>query len=806
MFSTPIMATCTPQRRRDLRRYHLHNSPMPISQLVIRIFVLGITFACCTAPGYAAESIYPQGDTPPPLSGRHFPDRVHECIWRNWEAVAPETLARILGASPEDVTGVAVSMGLSATPQRCPDMLTRGYATLIRRNWHLLPYEQLLELVDMTPERLAFTLREEDFLWIKLGRLKPACEPLRFQPPDDAAKARAAEIRRVVETEFGNALQQPGEPRFDFVRQLNLPQEDFTPVNTEANDDAPLRLVYSYVAVYGDPLLNPDLNPYPDGLLQQLASAGINGVWLQGLLRDLAPGGADFPEFGAGHEQRLANLRALTERAKRYGIRVFLYINEPRSMPLSFFEHHADLRGVEEGDLAALCTSQPAVRRWMTDALAHIFGAVPELGGVYAITASENLTNCASHGAWQTCPRCKERTDADILSEVVSVLEAGVHRGNPNARVLISDWGWRGHGEAPDIIARLPKSVCLMSVSEWKLPIERGGIPSVVGEYSISSVGPGPRAQVEWDAARKAGLKTGTEIQFNNTCEIASIPYLPVMDLIAEHCFNLRASVRLDAMLIGWTMGGYPSPNFQVARNIERMALPDTSAALDALARERFGPEGAPHARKAWTLMSDGFREYPFHISVVYTAPVQCGPANLLHPASTGYKATMWGFPYDDLEGWRGPYPPEVFASQFEKVAKGFHAGLTELEAAAEKAPPERRADAVSDLRLARAAALYFQSTANQARFILARNALADPARSKEEHGALRTEIKRLLESEIDLARRLFALAREDSRIGFEPSCQYFYLPLDLVEKVVNCRWLLNHFQNRNENGDPGEH
>ncbi|OQC06566.1 MAG: hypothetical protein BWX80_01512 [Candidatus Hydrogenedentes bacterium ADurb.Bin101] len=204
--------------------------------------------------------------------------------------------------------------------------------------------------------------------------------------------------------------------------------------------------------------------------------------------------------------------------------------------------------------------------------------------------------------------------------------------------------------------------------------------------------------------------------------------------------------------------------------------------------------------------MSDGFREYPFHISVVYTAPVQCGPANLLHPASTGYKATMWGFPYDDLEGWRGPYPPEVFASQFEKVAKGFHAGLTELEAAAEKAPPERRADAVSDLRLARAAALYFQSTANQARFILARNALADPARSKEEHGALRTEIKRLLESEIDLARRLFALAREDSRIGFEPSCQYFYLPLDLVEKVVNCRWLLNHFQNRNENGDPGEH
>ena len=58
----------------------------------------------------------------------------------------------------------------------------------------------------------------------------------------------------------------------------------------------------------------------------------------------------------------------------------------------------------------------------------------------------------------------------------------------------------------------------------------------------------------------------------------------------------------------------------------------------------------------------------------------------------------------------------------------------------------------------------------------------------------LRFEIRRLLESEIALARQLFTLVREDSRIGFEPSCQYFYLPLDLVEKVVNCRWLLKHF------------
>src|SRR5579885_1364839 len=181
-----------------------------------------------------------------------------------------------------------------------------------------------------------------------------------------------------------------------------------------------------------------------------------------------------------------------------------------------------------------------------------------------------------------------------------------------------------------------------------------------------------------------------------NTCEIASIPYLPVMDLIAEHIRNL-APAKLDGMLIGWTMGGYPSPNFQLVQRLGRMPTPDIDTALDAMAAERFGPEGAPHARKAWTLVSKAFRQYPFHISVVYTSPVQIGPANPLYPSKTGYKATMWGIPYDDLDSWRGPYTPEVLAAQFEKMADGWEPGIAELQAAVEKSPPERRSAVAED-------------------------------------------------------------------------------------------------------------
>jgi len=47
-----------------------------------------------------------------------------------------------------------------------------------------------------------------------------------------------------------------------------------------------------------------------------------------------------------------------------------------------------------------------------------------------------------------------------------------------------------------------------------------------------------------------------------------------------------------------------------------------------------------------------------------------------------------------------------------------------------------------------------------------------------------------LLDSEIALAQRMYALQSQDSRFGFEASNHYFYVPTDLVEKVINCRSL----------------
>ena len=41
--------------------------------------------------------------------------------------------------------------------------------------------------------------------------------------------------------------------------------------------------------------------------------------------------------------------------------------------------------------------------------------AAPGLAGFFTITASENLTNCWSHGQGKGCPRCGKRAPAEVM-------------------------------------------------------------------------------------------------------------------------------------------------------------------------------------------------------------------------------------------------------------------------------------------------------------------------------------------------------------------------------------------------------
>lgn len=721
----------------------------------------GLPFA-----SFAEEPVsnLPMGAAPEALDVAWFPSRLHAFVWRNWALVPVERLAEVVGAKVDDLKALAGSMGLDAPRGLTGAQWRRAHLTIIRRNWHLLPYEQILTLLDWTAEHMAYTLREDDFFFVKVGNLKPKVAPLRWATPTQAEKQRAEEIASLVRAHFPRGDLEGTQPLFTFIDTLKSPPPA-GPKPAALDDGAPLRLGYSYFALCGDPLLDPALDPYPDGLLARLAAVGENAVWLHVELSHLAP----VPWAEDRHiKQRLEALRGLATRAAGHGMKIFLYFNEPRALPITspVFTKHPDWRGVEEKGFNAVCTSAPEVRAAIRDGVAGICRAVPDLGGFVTITASENLTSCWSHGQGAKCPRCKDRKPAEVIAEVSATIDEGIRAAGGKQRYIAWDWGWRDDW-ALEVIERLPTTVELQSVSEWSLPITRGGVKSIVGEYSISAIGPGPRAQRHWAAAKKRGMKISAKIQCGNTWELSAVPYLPVLENITRHAEALRDLGVKDIML-GWTLGCHPSPNIEAITEI------NAGGTLDTLAVKRHGAVNASAAAAFWRECSAAFREFPYHISVVYRAPLQMGPANPLWSQPTKYQSCMVGLPYDDLTGWRAVFPPEVFASQMEKVAAGFDAAITKLRRVV-PAPPPALAE---ELRFAEAAAIHFASVANQSRAVMARDA--------KDHAGLR----KLCAAEAGLAVRLHALQSEDSRIGFEASNQYYYTPHDLVEKVINCHWL----------------
>ena len=738
-------------------------------QLVALIALLGINL--------------PTGSAPEPVAFPHFPDTLHTFVWRNWSLVPLERMAETVEATPEELLAIGSAMGLPAPPAISAEQEARSYITVIRRNWHLLPYDQLLTLLAWDAEKLDFVLREDDFLFIKFGSLKPKCPPVRYAPPSEAAQAQAKHIAEWVQAEFPEGTT-PNEPLFAFVEHLSAPFEGQS-ITTGEQHFSP-RYCAPYFGLYGDPLAHSDIDPFPPAYLERAKASGVSGIWMPVLLYQLAPFPWE-PEKSAGYEKRLAYLNELVDRVKASGVDIFLYLNEPRGLPHRFFDSHPELLGIKHGEVGSLCSSLPEVQTWLKESVTTLCKAVPNLGGIFTISASENLTNCWSKGA-PTCPRCKERTPDDVIAEVNTLIWNGIQAAESDAEFIVWDWGWRNDW-APQVIEKLPDGVALQSVSEWDMTVTRGGIETRIGEYSLSAVGPGPRASRHWKVARDRGLKTVAKIQANNTWEMSSVPYVPAVANAAQHAQHLREA-GVEGIMLGWTLGGHPSPNLEVFSVMGAHPEMGPEAAMGKVAEARFGAKLAPQVVAFWQAVSAAFSEYPYHIGVMYNGPQQVGPANLLWEKSTGYRSTMVCFPYDSLNTWRANFPPDVFAQQFRKMAEGFNAAAATLDSVdASGLSAIQQANLAQELRITRACAVHFESVANQTAFILARDALATAEGTSRV--TLADEIEQLLHREIALAKQLHQLQSTDSRIGFESSNHYFYIPGDLVEKVINCRYLL---------------
>jgi len=685
----------------------------------------------------------------PAIPFPHFPTRQQAFIFRAFEFAKPERIAKSLGTSPENVLRAAADMGLT-TPCDSDIWLKKGYITIIRSLWHILPYDQLMDFLEMDRDSFAKLLREEDFLDVKL-KDKPVCEPLSWRELTKEEQKQTETLREAMAD-----VTIDGAAPFDF--SYSAPKMEFSGKPLFGN-----RMIYGFSSLY-QTALDVDSEEYcPDAMLEAYGNLGVNALWIPVALHDVS----EFPfdkTLSAGYEVRLARLRRFSERCDAFGLKLFIYLNEPRSLPEEFYVNRQELQGHRRNaGQVCLCTSTKEVQDYLVNNVAFVCRNVPKLGGIFTITRSENTTNCYSHSSKNAgsarrpdvcnCPRCSKRTPGEVIGEVAACYEKGVHSVDPNMKVIIWSWSWMEDNF--DIIDHLPQNVILQSNSEDQMPFTIGGVSGNVRDYSMSIVGPGEKAKAEWKAAKARGLEVSAKVQINTTWEASTVPAVPVYPLIEKHMQNLRAE-GVDHIMLSWTLGGYPSQNIRYAAKyfFENCLTP---------------PEETEVQKKATALFSQAFQEFPFDIGVLYRGPQNGGVSNLLFTEPTGYASTMTCYAYDDLEHWRSIYPEDVFENQLAKLCEKWAEGLALLE------------DDGSELYImAKAAYIQFSACWNQARFYRARNA--------KDTGTM----KRMAEKELQNAKEMLTLMNRTPVLGFEAANHYYFSKGNIAEKIVNCQWIID--------------
>lgn len=694
--------------------------------------------------------------TLPPLP-TFTPQKWQTVILRNYGLVSSKTLASVLKTSEQTIINEAKRLGLEKIKFN-PDWKKLGYITLIRNNWHLLPYDQLVDLLGTDEATLDYNLREDDFLNVKLGLIKSECEPVFYSPLSSDDISKTERIAEIIRQSYVESYATP----FDFYPK-NSNTYAVKADNTEFD-----RIVYSYSMLYGDTFMDGE-EIVPDGLLSKMQAMGVNGLWMQGVLAKLSP--YPFVEgMDSGYEIRRKNLASIIEKCKRYGIGVYLYFNEPRGIaPDMLSEKTEQIKGRFYEERWSLCTTLKPVQDYLYNAIKDLVTAVPDLAGIITITMSENMTNCHSRKN-NDCPHCKHLKHQDVVPEVNNIMQRAVSDAGVKTRIIANLWAWTADygwsdSDLREGIERMDKRIDVLSVSEMGTVI-RNGEKQHVPEYSLSRVGPCEETKYVLDIARKLGHKIMAKVQINNSWEIATVPYVPVFELVKEHMQNLK-KLGVGGLMMSWTLGGYPTVSLDLANKIF-----SDDFCYDEWLKTHFG-HNADTVKNAVKLFSDGYRFYPYDIRTLYMSNQELGASNLLYPHPTGYKATMVGFSFDDVDSWVGYHDKSEYFALLEKLLDKWEQGLALLE---------NKSGNTEFCELCRYAELVYvslKSTCVQTEF----NAIRESGNKQA--------ILDILDKETALTKRHFALASQDSRIGYEASNHYYYTQNSFLEKLLN----LNHLK-----------
>lgn len=450
---------------------------------------------------------------------------------------------------------------------------------------------------------------------------------------------------------------------------------------------------------------------YTDQVLEGISKSGFNGIWVHGILHHIVSESI-FSELGANadiHQEKINNLIA---RAKKHDIKVYIYMQPPRALPVSyteFWKNHSDIAGQVEiikGDddsgsfsVQAMCTSTDMVKTYLKNATCNLAEKLPDLGGVILITASEYPAHCVSKrgrviGAFGEidnmpvdCPRCVKRKSENIVAEVITLIRDGIRVSSASIKIIAWNWSWSSYVDAPceEIISQLPKDIILMS------GFERGGKKDILGhkdakidEYSISYAGPSEQFKESFELANKYGLKFLAKLQFGTTHELATVPNLPLITNIFKKAVFLKEH-KLSGFMGCWNFGNMISVN-TAAFNwfLSPEAPTEEEDALSQFAEKYFGECDGSKIIAAWKAFAEAMNSYPFCIPYLYAGPTNYALGYISHPAPLNEKTCgrSWLMDErgDDLSGAFVDFSLDEIIAGFGLLAEEWNRAVEQLK------------------------------------------------------------------------------------------------------------------------------
>ena len=448
-------------------------------------------------------------------------------------------------------------------------------------------------------------------------------------------------------------------------------------------------------------IMKLDEKSYSNEILRSIVENGFNGIWVHALLQEVVKHPL-FPEFGEDAELFQEKLRHLIDRAKRYGIKVYLQMQPPRAVSgrhREFWEHHKDCAGSveiidwedlgEPTPMISLCTSTAKVRQYLREAMASLSSALPDLGGYIIISASEYPAHCRTRENERLkllCPRCGSRPAAEVIADLLNDLYRGMRSGSSTQQLIAWNWGWSALAGEKEVISRLDPGIIPMA------DFERGGRMTLMGrpghlidEYALCYPGPAERFLDSWHAAEEHHAPFAVKFQLGTTHENGAVPALPVIPNIFTRAEWFRKH-NCAGFLGCWNFGNFPTVNTAAFNFFLR---PETSSspeeAMAAFARHRFPGCRAERAVAAWKLFAEAMTFYPHTWKFLYYAPTSWALGYFVPPGPMSGKAgATWlkNAPRgDDLAlAMPGPFTLEELISAITRLCQIWEEGVKEFE------------------------------------------------------------------------------------------------------------------------------